>query len=46
MRYLCKHFWPGALTIIVKGNMNILPIELTAGTEYIGLRCPANNIAR
>jgi L-threonylcarbamoyladenylate synthase len=36
---LSKALWPGPLTIVVPG-VDILPVELTAGTGTIGVRLP------
>lgn len=42
---LAKHFWPGQLTIILKRKIpNIIPLELTAFQDTIGLRVPNNEI--
>ena len=38
---LAKHFWPGPLTLIGRAT-NDLPEELTAGTETVGVRIPAD----
>jgi L-threonylcarbamoyladenylate synthase len=37
-------FWPGAITIVFKAK-DILPINLTAGTEKIGVRMPEHPVA-
>ncbi len=44
-RTLMKRFWPGPLTLIFKAVPG-LPRELTAGTETIGIRCPAHAFTR
>jgi L-threonylcarbamoyladenylate synthase len=41
---LVKTFWPGALTIIVRAN-SVLPVEITAGKNSVGVRMPDNPIA-
>lgn len=40
---LIKEFWPGPLTIIFKKS-NLIPSELTGGTQNIGIRIPNNQI--
>ena len=42
---LAKHFWPGQLTLILKRKEpNIIPLEVTASQDTIGLRVPENKI--
>ncbi|TFG17152.1 MAG: threonylcarbamoyl-AMP synthase [Promethearchaeota archaeon] len=42
---LAEHFWPGQLTLILnKKEPNIIPPELTAFKNTIGLRVPNNKI--
>ena len=42
---LANHFWPGQLTLILKRKKpNIIPLEVTAYQETIGLRVPENKI--
>ena len=42
---LAKRFWPGQLTLILKKKMpNIIPPEVTAGKNTIGIRIPENEI--
>jgi L-threonylcarbamoyladenylate synthase len=42
---LAKHFWPGQLTLILnKKEPNIIPPELTAFKNTIGIRVPNNKI--
>lgn len=41
---IMEHFWPGAITIVFKAK-DILPINLTAGTERIGVRMPEHPVA-
>ncbi|MFW9936357.1 MAG: L-threonylcarbamoyladenylate synthase [Candidatus Thorarchaeota archaeon] len=42
---LAKEFWPGQLTLILKRKEpNIIPQELTAFKDTIGLRIPSNEI--
>lgn len=39
-------FWPGPLTFIAKANLERLPLVVTAGTGFVGLRSPRHPIAR
>lgn len=42
---LAKHFWPGQLTLILKKNdTDLIPPEVTAHQDTIGLRVPENEI--
>lgn len=41
---MMKRFWPGPLTLVMKGK-SIIPDIVTAGTRTIALRCPSNPIA-
>ncbi|MFO7794847.1 MAG: L-threonylcarbamoyladenylate synthase [Promethearchaeati archaeon] len=42
---LASHFWPGQLTLILnKKKPNIIPYEVTANEDTIGLRVPENKI--
>ena len=42
---LADHYWPGQLTLILKKKQpNLLPPELTAFQDTIGLRVPENEI--
>lgn len=44
-RKLALHFWPGQLTLILKKKKpNLIPPEVTASKDTIGLRVPANTI--
>ncbi|MFX1314133.1 MAG: L-threonylcarbamoyladenylate synthase, partial [Promethearchaeota archaeon] len=44
-RSLAKKFWPGLLTLILKRKEpNIIPQEVTASKDTIGLRIPKNEI--
>ncbi len=42
---LIEHFFPGPLTLVLKKNRSV-PYSVTAGLETVGVRCPANPIAR
>jgi L-threonylcarbamoyladenylate synthase len=41
---IMKRFWPGAVTIVFRAK-HILPTNLTAGTEKIGVRMPEHPVA-
>ncbi len=42
---LIESFFPGPLTLVLKKNPSV-PYSVTAGLETVGVRCPANPIAR
>lgn len=42
---LIEHFWPGALTILFKRNKKAVPDIITAGSDFVGVRIPSNEIA-
>ncbi len=42
---LANHFWPGPLTIVVKGNGSV-PKLVSAGLETIAIRMPSHLIAK
>lgn len=42
---LTTKFWPGPLTVIVKANLEKIPMLITADTGLVGLRMPSNEIA-
>lgn len=42
---LTRKFWPGPLTLIGEANSN-LPSEITAGTNTVGVRLPADERVR
>ncbi len=44
-KLLMDKFWPGPLTIILK-RKSIIPNEVTAGLNTVGIRMPENKIAR
>ena len=41
---LTNRFWPGPLTLVVKAS-SLVPRAVTAGTGFVGLRCPNHPIA-
>ena len=42
---LAERFWPGPLTLLGKAEVE-LPVEITAGTETVGLRLPSDDKVR
>ena len=42
---LIEHYFPGPLTLVLKKNPSV-PYSVTAGLETVGVRCPANPVAR
>ncbi len=44
-RLLIERFFPGPLTLVLKKNQRV-PYSVTAGLETVGVRCPANPLAR
>ncbi len=42
---LARFFWPGPLTIVVR-KARIVPLDVTAGLDSVGLRVPAHPVAR
>ena len=42
---LSEKFWPGPLTIVVKANLDQIPLMITAETGCVGLRMPSSEIA-
>lgn len=47
---LAERFWPGPLTMILKRRREstgpVVPDEVTAGLETVGMRCPAHPVTR
>lgn len=43
---LIEHFWPGALTLVLKKKENVFPENVTCGLDSVGIRMPSNEIAR
>lgn len=43
---LIEPYWPGALTIILKSKIDIVPSLVRGGGETIGIRIPKSTIAR
>jgi tRNA A37 threonylcarbamoyladenosine synthetase subunit TsaC/SUA5/YrdC len=44
--FLTDSFWPGPLTVVLKANLNKLPLVVTAGTGLVGIRSPKQPTAR
>ena len=42
---LAEHFWPGPLTMVLE-RKEIVPDEVTAHLETVGMRCPAHELCR
>lgn len=42
---LAKRFWPGPLTMILR-RRPVVPDEVTAGLDTVGMRCPAHELCR
>lgn len=45
-KLLAKQFWPGPLTMILKANLDVLPLMVTAQTGLVGIRAPKTEFAR
>jgi len=45
-QYLTEAFWPGPLTCVLKADLTKIPLIVTAGTGYVGLRQPKTQIAQ
>lgn len=43
---LTSKFWPGPLTVILKANLKVLPMIVTAQTGFVGVRAPKHAVAR
>jgi len=44
-RKLIQEYWPGPLTLILKKS-ELVPAEVTAGGDTVGVRCPDSPVAR
>ena len=42
---LAEHFWPGPLTMVLE-RKEIVPDEVTAHLDTVGMRCPAHDLCR
>lgn len=42
---LADRFWPGPFTCVMKANQKLISPVITAGTGYVGVRCPDNEVA-
>lgn len=43
---LAERFWPGPLTLVVPANRDRVPDVVSAGTGFVGVRCPAHPVAQ
>lgn len=42
---LAGKYWPGPLTMVVKANLDKIPMLITAQTGYVGIRLPNHEVA-
>lgn len=42
---LTARYWPGPLTLVVKANLDLIPMMITAQTGFVGVRMPNSEIA-
>ena len=42
---LGEKYWPGPLTMVVKANLDLIPMMITAQTGFVGIRLPNSPIA-
>lgn len=45
-KLLTTQYWPGPLTVILKANLDVLPLVVSAQTGFVGLRSPKCKYAR
>lgn len=45
-KLLAGKYWPGPLTMVVKANLDLIPLMITAQTGFVGIRLPNHEIAR
>lgn len=43
--YLANRFWPGPLTMVARAS-DAVPGAITAGTGFVGVRCPSHGLAQ
>lgn len=43
--YLARKFWPGPLTLVARAAPS-LPTAISAGTGFVGVRCPSHPVAQ
>ena len=43
---LATKYWPGPITLVVKANLDVIPMMITAQTGFVGIRWPASPIAQ
>ena len=44
-KFLAAEFWPGPMTVVMSANLEIVPLVLTGGTGFVGVRYPNNKTA-
>jgi L-threonylcarbamoyladenylate synthase len=44
-KILASKFWPGPLTLVVRANLEQVPMMITAETGFVGLRMPSSELA-
>ena len=42
---LARKYWPGPITLVVKANLDVIPLMITAQTGYVGIRWPSFPVA-
>ena len=42
---LGEKYWPGPITLVVKANLDVIPLLVTAQTGFVGIRIPNHPIA-
>ena len=42
---LGEKYWPGPITLVVKANLDVIPLLITAQTGFVGIRFPNHPIA-
>lgn len=45
LNQISSHFWPGAITLILKANSEKISKYITAGSDYVSFRIPNNKVA-
>ena len=43
---LGEKYWPGPITLVVKANLDVIPLLVTAQTGFVGIRIPNHPIAK
>ena len=42
---LGEKYWPGPITLVVKANLSVIPLLITAQTGFVGIRWPNHPVA-